>query len=70
MGIKLKSYAQLKKEFDLKLKQLQKVCPHNKTQWYREAWAIGHFSGFNARVCLVCGKVLERKKEESGKGVT
>lgn len=69
------SYSRLKRDFERRVKELQKKCPHkNLTEWLEEHWAIAHPTGFqirhckrcNAEVsrrtsCLKCGKVIEEK---------
>ncbi len=36
------TYKQLEKEFERKVKELQdKICPHKKTKWMEQWWAIG-----------------------------
>lgn len=55
------TYDSLKKEFDNKVEFLQKQCPHKKTDWFDEYFAIGHSTGKQIRVCLRCNKELEKK---------
>ena len=58
------SYKQLRKEFDKKVKELQKKCPHKKiTGWLKEYWAVGHSRGFEVKVCENCNKVIKRRIE-------
>jgi len=56
------TYKQLKIEFDKKVKELQKICPHKKTKWMEHWWAIGHSTGSKVKVCLRCNKVLDKRK--------
>ena len=52
------TYKILEKEFNKKVKALQKECKHEKTEWYEQWWAIGHSSGFRVQICLKCNKKL------------
>lgn len=61
MMVELKSYKDLKKEFDKKVKELQEKCPHKKSIWCEEWWAIAHTTGYKVKVCDFCNKILERK---------
>ena len=54
----MKTYKQLKREFDKKVKELQAKCPHKRTKWMEHWWAIGHSTGTRVKVCLRCNKIL------------
>ncbi len=58
---KMTTWNQLTREFDKKVDELQKSCPHKKSKWYDECWAIAHYTGKQVKVCLRCNKVLEKK---------
>ena len=58
--MKLKTYKELEKEFDRKVKQLQSECKHEKTNVMEHWWAIGHSSGYNVEVCEICNKTIRR----------
>ena len=56
------TYNQLQKEFDEKVKELKKKCPHKKlSDWCKEWWAMGHSTGFYVKSCLVCNEIVKRK---------
>ena len=56
------TYKQLEKEFERKVKELQdKICPHKKTKWMEQWWAIGHSTGYSVKVCLRCNKIVDKK---------
>lgn len=57
----MKTYKKLKKEFDEKVEELRKKCPHKKLSgWCEEWWGIGHGTGFQVKVCRVCNKIVRR----------
>jgi len=58
----MKSYKELKKEFEEKVKELQRRCKHRKSIWVEEWWAFAHSTGCQVRVCNFCNKILERRK--------
>jgi len=66
----VKTYDDLKKEFDEKVEELQERCNHPKTGWAREQWAPAHGTGKAVKYCKVCQKVLEKTplKEAYDKG--
>lgn len=52
-----KTYAQLAKEFEKLVGELQKKCPHKQwTKWMDYYWAPGHSSGQKTRYCKRCNK--------------
>ena len=57
----LKTYSQLEQEFDKKIVELQKKCPHIRTKWFVEWWGIGHSTGKETKRCLRCNKCLDRR---------
>jgi hypothetical protein len=47
--------AQLYADYQKKLKQVQKTCPHEKlTAWMEKWWAPGHPTGRRVRSCANC----------------
>ena len=54
----MKTYKELKTEFDHKVARLQKHCPHEQTEWL---YSVGLGGGGKVKVCLRCEKVLARK---------
>ncbi len=60
----MKSYKQLRKEFDEKVKELQKKCQHKKSEWMLTEWSWNSISIENdiVRVCDFCHKTIEKKK--------
>lgn len=49
------THKQLKKEMEIKLKELQDKCKHKKlTKWCDIWWAPGHSTGASARYCKRC----------------
>lgn len=56
----MKNYKQLSKEFDKKVKKLQKQCKHSKTTIMERWWAIGHSCGYQVEVCDICNLILRR----------
>ncbi len=66
----MKTYKKLKKEFDEKVKELRKKCPHKKLSgWCEEWWAIGHGTGFQVKSCMICNEIVKRRTtcEKCGK---
>ncbi len=56
------TYKKLKKEFDKKVEELRKKCPHKKLSvWCEEWWSLGHTTGFQVKCCLVCTEIIKRK---------
>jgi len=60
----MKTYKQLEKEFNEKVKKLQDSCPHKRKKWMEKWWAIGHSSGYQVNVCLRCNKIVKEKPTE------
>ena len=60
----MKTYKQLQREFDKKVEKAQKLCPHKNTYWADHWWAMGHYSGYQVKICRRCNKVLEEKPTE------
>lgn len=56
----MKSYDELKKEFNKKVEELQKKCPHSETAWAEEWWAIAHSTGYAVKYCKFCHKQLKK----------
>ena len=63
---KYPTHKQLKREFNLKVKEAQDNCKHKKFKWFEHCWAIGHHSGYAVKICLRCNKELAQRptKEE------
>ncbi len=58
----ISDYYKLKKEYESKIKKLQKTCIHkSKSKWMRQWWAFGHSTGYIVRVCNNCEKILNKK---------
>ncbi len=57
----MKSFNQLYREHERKVKELHKKCPHKKSKWIFSGWADGHFDDFIVRMCVFCNKKLEEK---------
>ena len=60
----MRTYDDLKEEFEAKVEKLQERCKHPKTEWMEQWWAYGHFTGKQVKVCLVCNKILDKKDLE------
>jgi len=59
---KMKTFKKLQKEFDEKVEELRKKCPHKKLSvWCDEWWAMGHPAGFQVKNCLFCCKIVRRR---------
>ena len=58
----MKTYSELKKEFDEKVKDLQSNCKHEDvSDWIVEWWAAAHATGWQVKRCNICNKVVARK---------
>lgn len=56
------TYKQLEKEFNDKVKEMQKECPHKHiSEWCDQHWAIGHPTGFQVKVCDDCRKEIAKR---------
>jgi len=56
----MKSFNELKDEFDKRVSWLQKHCKHEKSSWMISEWAPGHYNG-EVLVCLFCNKVIDKR---------
>ena len=54
----MESAKELREELSRKLKELQKICPHERTRNATYEWAMGH-GGPLAEVCLNCEKIIQ-----------
>ena len=63
----MKSYNQLRDEFEKKVKELQKKCPHKKASWGWSFHDMRVYIGYKIKVCEFCGKILKRRKEDISK---
>lgn len=58
----MKTYSELKEEFDKNVEDLQSKCKHEDvSDWIVECWAIAHVTGWQVKVCNICRKVVARK---------
>ena len=58
-------YDALRREYDAKVKKLQRTCSHKrKSEWMEQQWAIGHSTGYIVRICENCNKILDKAKRE------
>jgi hypothetical protein len=63
----MSTYADLQKEFNAKVAELQKNCKHPKGQisgWISVQWAPGHETGASVKMCKICHKIVEESKAE------
>jgi len=54
--------SKLREKHEQEILDLQEDCSHEKDEWRIWAWAPGHYSG-EVRVCVRCGKILERRPQ-------
>lgn len=60
----MKSYEELKEEFDDKVEKLQASCKHEDVdEWAVEWWALAHSTGWQTKVCKICNKIVARKMQ-------
>ena len=59
----MKSFDELKKDFDKRVRVMQSRCRHEKSAWMEEWWALAHSTGYKVKVCEFCKKVLRRAKD-------
>ena len=58
----MKTYDDLKEEFDNKVANLRKECPHaNLSGWTVEWWAMGHATGYEVQYCEDCNENIHRR---------
>ena len=58
----MKTYEELKKEFENDVEELQSKCNHeNISDWRIEYWAFGHVTGWQIKFCYICNKIIVRK---------
>ena len=58
----MKTYSELKEEFEKKVEDLQSKCKHEDvSDWIGEYWALTHITGWQVKVCNICDKVVARK---------
>ena len=54
----------LYEKYEMDLKELQLNCTHKDvSDWMMEYWAPAHSTGFEVRICNVCGTICERKSQ-------
>jgi hypothetical protein len=58
----MSDFDRLKARQEKEILALQKRCPHKKTEWMDEWWALGHSTGRRVRCCLNCNKKVEIKE--------
>jgi hypothetical protein len=52
----------LYKKYQADLSELRTNCNHlKKSDWIIEEWAPAHGTGFQVRVCEICGVVIDRR---------
>jgi len=57
----MRSYDELKEEFDRKVKELREKCDHSDvTDWIEEYWAPAHSNGCMVKICNICKKEVAR----------
>ena len=54
--------AEMRKRHEREIEEFQVKCNHPKSTWMLQAWAIAHFTGYEARVCGICEKVFEKRQ--------
>ena len=60
----MKTYQELKEEFDCKVAWLEKRCKHEEAEW---TWLYGIPGGKErVKLCWTCNKVLEREPSSTG----
>ena len=58
----MKTYKELKEEFDEKVKDLQSKCKHEDvSDWIVEWYAVAHPTGWQVKMCNICDKMVARK---------
>lgn len=58
----MKTYKDLEKGFNKKVKELQKICKHEEvSDWMQQHWAIGHPTCFQVKICKTCNKIVAKK---------
>lgn len=55
----MKTAKEIREQCEKDIEELQKVCPHEKSEWMGLEYAPAHTYG-SGRVCLCCNKILER----------
>lgn len=65
--MKVKSYNQLRKEFEKKVKELQKKCPHKKISDWIWSFHDRAYTGYKIKFCDFCGKTLKKRKKDLSK---
>jgi hypothetical protein len=59
----MSEYKKLLDEFNQKVEELQRTCPHTEQSEPQEVyWALGHSAGYKSRYCLRCGKQMNKPK--------
>jgi len=59
---KMITYKKLQKEFEKKVEELRKKCPHKKlSNWCEEWWAMAHSTGFEVKACEICREIIKRR---------
>ena len=66
------TFEQLKEEFERKVQELRKKCKHQKlSKWMDFWWAPGHPTGYQVKICKICGMIVKRRTrcQQCGKWV-
>lgn len=57
----MKSYDELKEEFDETVEKLRNGCPHKElSEWMEYFWAPAHSTGELVKSCKMCRKIVRR----------
>ena len=58
----METYESLREEFDRKVEELRERCAHPKvSDWTIEYWAIAHSTGYEVKLCEICGTTVNRR---------
>ena len=60
----MESYDQLRKEFERKVKELQKKCSNKKISDWIWSFHDRTYTGYKIKVCDFCSKTLKKRKED------
>jgi len=58
----VKTVKELRERHKKEIEDFQSRCSHPESTWMLEAWAIGHFTGYECRDCSVCEKTLKKRR--------
>ena len=58
----MKTYNELKEDFEKSVEKLQQECRHEDlSDWIGEEWAPLHSTGWQIKMCNICNKAIKRK---------